>query len=61
MKKPRVSENSTPRKGSKRIKQKLPRGWNERKVRAVIRHYDQLTDEELAHEIETAPEVPKRR
>jgi len=26
-------------------------------VRAVIQHYEQLTDEELAREIETAPEV----
>ena len=29
----------------------------EEKVRAVIRHYDELTDEELAREIETAPEI----
>ena len=45
------------RKTGKKIKQEYPPGWNERRVRAVIRHYDRLTDEELAHEIETAPEV----
>ena len=36
-------------------KQKFPQGWNEKKVRAVIEHYDRQTDEEGAAEIETAP------
>jgi O-phosphoseryl-tRNA(Cys) synthetase len=57
MKKNTTSKNSTRRKTEKKIKQKFPRGWNERKVRAVIQHYDRLTDDELAHEIETAREV----
>ena len=45
------------RKNGQRIKQEFPPGWNERKVRAVIKHYEDLTDEELAREIETATEV----
>jgi O-phosphoseryl-tRNA(Cys) synthetase len=57
MKKTTTSRNSTRPKTGKKIKQEFPRGWNERKVRAVIRHYDRLTDDELAHEIETAREV----
>jgi len=52
-----MSKNSTHRQTGKRIKQEFPPGWNERKVRAVIQHYDRLTDDELAHEIETAQEV----
>lgn len=48
---------TTHRKTEKKIKQQFSPGWNERKVRAVIQHYERLTDEELAHEIETAPEV----
>jgi len=57
MSKTKPSKNSTRRNTGQRIKQKFPPGWNEQKVRAVIRHYDQLTDEELAREIETAPEI----
>jgi hypothetical protein len=57
MRKAKPNKNSTRRKTGKRTKQKFPPGWNEQKVRAVIRHYEQLTDEELAREIETAPEV----
>jgi hypothetical protein len=41
----------------KKVKQKFPAGWNEQKVRAVIRHYEGMTDDELAREIESAPEV----
>ena len=57
MKKNKTSKKPTPRKNSRKLRQKFPPGWNERKVRAVIQHYDQLTDDELAREIETAPEV----
>jgi hypothetical protein len=53
----KMSGNSRRRKASKGIKQKFPPAWNERKVRAVIKHYEQLTDEEMAREIESAPEV----
>jgi hypothetical protein len=38
--------------------QRFPAGWNEKKVRAVIAHYDQQTDEEGAAEIEAASEAP---
>jgi len=38
--------------------QRFPPGWNEKKVRAVIAHYDQQTEEEGAAEIEVAPEAP---
>jgi hypothetical protein len=37
-------------------RQKFPPGWNEKKVLAVIAHYDQQTEEEGAAEIEAAPE-----
>ncbi len=55
----KTSDNPKRRKATKRIKQKFPSGWNERKVRAVIEHYDQLSDEQLAREIESAPEMTK--
>jgi hypothetical protein len=35
--------------------QEFPPGWNEKKVRAVIAHYDRQTEDEGAAEIETAP------
>jgi len=39
-------------------KQEFPPGWNEKKIFAVIAHYDRQTDEEGAAEIEEAPEAP---
>ncbi len=53
----RMSDNPRRRRASERTKQKFPPGWNERKVRAVIKHYEQLSDEQLAREIESAPEL----
>jgi hypothetical protein len=53
----KISDSSRRRKVSKKIKQKFPPGWNERRVRAVIDHYEQLTDEQLAREIESAPQL----
>jgi hypothetical protein len=38
-------------------RQEFPPGWSEKKVRAVIAHYDQQTEEEGAAEIETAAEA----
>ena len=38
-------------------RQEFPPGWNEKKVRAVIAHYDQQTEDEAAAEIESAPEA----
>jgi len=38
--------------------QEYPPGWNEKKILAVIAHYDQQTEEEGAAEIEEAPEAP---
>ena len=36
-------------KSKKRIRQRFPRGWNEKRVREVIDYYDKQTeDEELA-------------
>jgi len=46
-----MSDNPKRRKASRRTKQKFPPGWDERKVRAVIKHYEQLSDEQLAREI----------
>ena len=53
----KMSDIPKRRKASRRTKQEFPPGWNERKVRAVIKHYEQLSDEQLAREIESAPEV----
>jgi len=58
--------NKTPEKPKrriprKRIKQTYPRGWNERRVRAVAKYYDELSDEQLAREIEKAPEVTEEK
>jgi hypothetical protein len=53
----KTSANRKPRKPRKGTKQKFPPGWSDRKVRAVIKHYERLSDEELAREIESAPEV----
>jgi predicted dinucleotide-binding enzyme len=38
-------------------KQKLPRGWTEKKIQEVITHYDSQTEEEQAAEIEAAHEA----
>ena len=35
-----------------RVKQQFPSGWNEKRVREVIAHYDSQTEEEQAAEIE---------
>ena len=42
----------------KATSQEYPPGWNEKKVRAVIAHYDRQTEEEGAAEIEAEPEAP---
>jgi hypothetical protein len=38
------------------IKQKFPRGWNQKRVQQVIDYYDNQTEEEQAAEIEAALE-----
>ena len=38
-------------------RQEFPPGWNQKKVLAVIAHYDQQTEDEAAAEMETAPEA----
>ena len=35
-------------------KQKLPHGWNEKRVREVLAHYENQTEDEQAAEIEAA-------
>lgn len=35
-------------------KQKYPRGWNEKRVREVIAHYEGQSEDEQASEIEAA-------
>jgi hypothetical protein len=57
MRKTKSAKSTSRPKGDKRITQKYPPGWSERKVREVIQHYEQLSDEELAREIEAAPEI----
>jgi hypothetical protein len=39
----------------KATRQEFPPGWNEKKVLAMIEHYDQQAEDEAAVEIETAP------
>jgi hypothetical protein len=41
-------------------KQAFPKGWNEKRVRKVIAHYDKLSDEELAAEDEVAIQAQGR-
>lgn len=41
----------------KKQKQKLPAGWDEEKVKRVIAHYENQTDEEAVAEIEAALEA----
>ena len=43
-----------------KFRQEFPRGWNQKRVQAVIDHYDNLTDDELAAEIEAAESVPNQ-
>jgi hypothetical protein len=38
----------------KKAKQKYPPGWNEKRVRQVIEHYESQTEEEQYAEIEAA-------
>lgn len=40
-------------------KQVLPKGWTHEKIRKVIAHYDNMTDEELAAEDEAAFSDPR--
>jgi hypothetical protein len=35
----------------------LPAGWTEEQVRGLAAHYDEMTDEQLAADIEVAPEA----
>jgi hypothetical protein len=37
-----------------RVKQKYPRGWNEKRVRDLIAYYDNQTEDEAVAEFETA-------
>lgn len=39
-------------------KNKFPEGWDEARVRAVIAHYDEQTEDEEFAEIEAAHESP---
>jgi len=42
----------------KQTKQELPPGWTEKKIRAVIEHYDAQSEDESAAEIANAPFAP---
>ena len=45
---------TTGKKPTKRKPQRFPPGWNEKRVREVIAHYDGLTEEEWLAEDEAA-------
>jgi hypothetical protein len=38
-------------------KQKLPKGWTEAKIKKVIAHYENQTDDQQAADIEASPEM----
>ena len=44
-------------KNHAKSKQRLPRGWTEKKIRAVIDYYDNQSEDEEAAEIEAAYEA----
>lgn len=37
--------------------QKFPKGWDENRVKALVAHYEQMSDEELLVEDEAAQEL----
>ena len=45
------------KKPKQQVKEYFPPGWNEKRVKEVIAHYDRLTEYERAAEIETAEEA----
>jgi hypothetical protein len=49
-------KKQTPKK-PKPVKQKFPRGWNQKRVQEVIDYYDNQTDDEAVAEYERAMEL----
>lgn len=47
-----MKKSLTTRKRKRTAKQRFPKGWNEKRVQAVIDYYDNQTDEEGAAEYE---------
>ena len=47
-----MKKSLTTRKSKKAAKQRFPKGWNQKRVQAVIDYYDNQTDEEGAAEYE---------
>ena len=52
-----MKKTSTTPKKKKPVKQRFPKGWNEKRVKAVIEYYDNQTDEEAVAEYEAAMEI----
>jgi hypothetical protein len=52
----KTKKTSKPRK-KKNTKSRFPKGWNQKRVQAVIDYYDNQTDEEGAAEYEAAMEI----
>ncbi len=48
-----------PKPGRKKTANQLPKGWNEKKVRALLDHYENQTDEQAAREDDAAYENPR--
>lgn len=44
-------------KGAKKIKQRFPPGWDEKKVQRVIAHYENQTEDEAVAEDEAAAQA----
>jgi hypothetical protein len=45
------------RSGNRKKRQKLPRGWTQKRVRGLITHYDRQTEDEELAEYEAATAI----
>ena len=48
-----------PKSGKRNSANQFPKGWDERKVRALLDHYENQTDEQAAREDDAAYEDPR--
>jgi hypothetical protein len=48
-----------PKAGRKKTVNRFPKGWNQKRVRALLDHYENQTDEQAAREDDAAYEDPR--
>src|SRR5438105_3847609 len=53
------SRNSAPNSVMKRARKKFPKGWNERKIKDLIRDYENQTEDEEFAEVEAARQAKR--